>query len=177
MQILLEVAKERKMVETLRGKNVRVSKVVPTQGRRRRGQVAEEVSAYTLNASKSFAIRHICYHASMVPKGIIGIFDANKTMDVMSVTNSQEKVGEVNLRAVIYKLKLRDDSSLVGGVHQAAAMSTMDVVVGNTEEAGKMIEIDNCAQIWGRVQTCAQKGTATASIRDARTSNEQQLLV
>ena len=49
----------------------------------------------------------------------------------------------MNLRAVLYKLKLRDDSPLVGEVHQAAAMSPVDVVVGNTEEAGKMIETMN----------------------------------
>ena len=60
------------MAEALWGKNARVSKVVPTQGRRRRGQATEEVSAYTLNANKSYAIRHICYHGSMVPKEIIG---------------------------------------------------------------------------------------------------------
>ena len=79
----------------------------------------------------------------MVPKGITGIFDVDKTMDVMSVTNPQEKLGEANLRAVLYKLKLRDDSSLMGEVHQAVAMSPVDVVVGNTEEACKMIEMTN----------------------------------
>ena len=53
--------------------------------------MVEEASSYTLNANRSYAIRHICYHASMVPKGITGIFDVNKMMDVMSVTNPQEK--------------------------------------------------------------------------------------
>ena len=43
----------------------------------------------------------------------------------------------MNLRAVFYKLKLRDDSSLVGEVHQAVAMSLVHVVVGNIEEVGK----------------------------------------
>ena len=81
------------MVETLWGKNTRVSKVVPTQDRRRRGQAIEEASAYTLNTNKSFAIWHICYHTSMVPKEIIGIFDVDKMMDIMSVSNPQEKVG------------------------------------------------------------------------------------
>ena len=131
------------MVEALWGKNARVSKVVPTQGWRRIGQATEEISAYTLNANKSYAIRHICYHASMVPKGIVGIFDADKTLDIMSVSNLQERVGELNLRDVLYKLKLSDDSSFLGEVHQAAAMSPLDVVEGNTEEAGKMIEIMN----------------------------------
>ena len=125
------------MVEALWGKNARVSKVVATQGRRRRGQKPEEVSAYTLNANKSYAIRHICYHASMTSKGIVGIFDVDKKIDVMSVTNPQEKVGECNLRDVLYRLKLSDGSSLVGEVHQAAVMSSVDVVVGNTEEAEK----------------------------------------
>ena len=142
VQTLLEAAKY-KMVEALWGRNVRVSKVVPTQGRRRRDQAIEEVSAYTLNANKTFAMRHICYHASMVPKGIVGILDVNKILDIMFVSNPQEKVGEVNLRDVLYKLRLSDDSSLVGEVHQAAAMSPVDVVVGNTEEAGKMIEMMN----------------------------------
>ena len=85
----------------------------------------------------------ICYHASMVPKGILGILDVYKMLDIMSVSNPQEKVGEMNLRDVLYKLRLSDDSSLVGEVHQAAAMSPVDVVVGNTEEAGQMIEMMN----------------------------------
>ena len=79
------------MVEALWGKNARVSKVVPTQGRRRRGQKPEEVSAYTPNVNKSYAIRHICYHTSMVSKGIVGILDVDKKIDIMFVTNPQEK--------------------------------------------------------------------------------------
>ena len=128
------------MVEALWGKNARVSKVVPTRGRRRRGQRTEEVSAYTLNANESCTIRHICYHASMVSKKIVGIFDVDQKIDIMSVTNPQERLGECNLRDVLYKLKLSDGSSLVGEVHQAAVMSPVDVVVGNTEEAGKLIK-------------------------------------
>ena len=131
------------MVEALWGKNARVSKVVPTQGRRRRGQKPEEVSAYTLNANKSYAIRHICYHASMLSKGIVGILDVDKKIDMMPVTNPQERVGECNLGDVLYKLKLSDGSSLVGEVHQAAVMSPVDVVVGNTEEERKLIEMMN----------------------------------
>ena len=87
-------------------------------------------------------MKHICYGASMVSKGIMGIFDVDKTMDIMSITDPQEKV-EVTLRAVLYKLKLQDNSSVVGEVHQAAAMSPVDVVVGNMEEACKMIETTN----------------------------------
>ena len=131
------------MVDALWGKNTRVSKMVPTQGRRRRGQKPEEVSAYTLNANKSYAIRHICYHASMLSKGVVGIFDVDKKVEIMSVTNLQERVGSCNLRDVLYKLKLSDGSSLVGEVHQAAVMSRVNVVVGNTEEAGKLIEMMN----------------------------------
>merc|ERR1711966_539255 len=143
VQSLLEGAKDKKMVEALWGKNARVSKVVPTQGRRRRDHKPEEVSAYTLNANKSYAIRHICYHASMISKGILGILDVDKKADVMSVTNPQERVGECSLRDVLYRLTLSDGSSLVGGVHQAAAMHSVDIVVGNTEEAGKLVEMMN----------------------------------
>ena len=117
--------------------------MVPTQGRKRRGQKPEEVSAYTLNANKSYAIRHICYHASMISKGIVGIFDVDKKVDVMSVTSPQERVGECSLRDVLYRLTLSDGSTLVGEVHQAAMMCAVDVVVGNTEEAGKLVEMMN----------------------------------
>ena len=61
----------------------------------------------------------------------------------MSITNPQERVGSCNLRDVLYKLKLSDDSSLVGEVHQAAVMSLVNVVVGNTEEAEKLMEMMN----------------------------------
>ena len=117
--------------------------MVPTQGRKRRGQKPEEVSAYTLNANKSYAIRHICYHASMTSKGIVGIFDVDNKVDVMSVTNPQERVGECSLRDVLYRLTLSDGSTLVGEVHQAAVMCSVDVGVGNTEEAGKLVETMN----------------------------------
>lgn len=79
----------------------------------------------------------------MIPKGIVGIFDVDKKMDVMSVTNPQERVGQCSLRDVLYKLQLSDGSSLVGEVHQAAVMSAVDVVVGNTEEAEKLLEMMN----------------------------------
>ena len=72
-----------------------------------------------------------------MPKGIVGIFDVDKTIDIMSVSNPQEKVGDVNLRTVLYKLKLSDDFSLVEEFYQVAAMSPVDVVVGKTKEAGK----------------------------------------
>ena len=91
VQALFEVAKAQKMVETLWGKNVRISKVIPSKGRRRRGQVVEEVSSYTLDANKSYAMKHINYEASMVSTGIRGIVDVDKKMDIMSVTDPQEK--------------------------------------------------------------------------------------
>ena len=44
---------------------------------------------------------------------------------------------------MLYRLKLQDTSSLVGEVRQAAAMSPVDVLIGNTEEASKMVEMMN----------------------------------
>ena len=73
----------------------------------------------------------------------MGIFDVDKKVDVMSVTNPQERVGECSLRDVLYRLTLSDGSTLVGEVHQAAMMCSVDVVVGNTEEAGKLVEMMN----------------------------------
>ena len=103
----------------------------------------DEVGSHVLDKHKSFAMKHINYEASMVSTGIVGICDVDKKMDIMSVTDPDQKRGEMNLRAVLYNLKLQDEHSLVGEVHQAGPMSPVDVVVGNTEEASKMIEMMN----------------------------------
>ena len=60
VQTLFEVAKSQNMVDTKLGKNVRIriSKVFLSQGRRRRGQVVEKVSSYTLDANKNHARMH-----------------------------------------------------------------------------------------------------------------------
>ena len=79
----------------------------------------------------------------MVSKDIMDVFDVDKKMDILSITDPQEKNGGYTLRAVMYRLKLQDNSSLVGEVHQAAAMSPVDVVVRNTGEASKMIGMVN----------------------------------
>ena len=91
VQALFEMAKAQKMSETLWGKDVRISKVIPPQGRRRRDQVVEEISSYTLYANKSYAMKHICYEASMVSKGIMDIFDVDKKSGIVSITYPQGK--------------------------------------------------------------------------------------
>ena len=101
--------------------------------------MVEEVSAYTLDVNKSYSIRHINYGASRVSTGFMGIIGVDKKIDIMSITDPQIKKGEVTLRAVLYKLKLQDNSSLVGEMHQSSAMNPVDVVIGNTEQASKMI--------------------------------------
>ena len=66
-----------------------------------------------------------------------------KRLTSVCLSHTHKKKTETTLRAVLYRLKLQDNSSLVGEVHQAAAMSPVDVVIVNTEEASKMVEMMN----------------------------------
>ena len=65
--------------------------MIPTKGRRRRGQNVEEAGSHVLERHKSFAMRHIDYEASMVAAGIVGIYDVDKTVNIMPVTEPGKK--------------------------------------------------------------------------------------
>ena len=59
-----------------------------------------------MDKHKSYSARHINYHASMVSKGLAGILDVDKKVDITSESDPTEKVGEMSLRGVLYNLKM-----------------------------------------------------------------------
>ena len=71
----------------------------------------------------------------MTYKGVIGVFDIDKRVDIYSVTDIKEVVGTKNLRSVFYAMKMFDGIPLIAEIHQADPMMNVYVVVGKTEEA------------------------------------------
>ena len=75
----------------------------------------------------------------MTYKGVIGVFDINKRVDIYSVTDMAEVVRTTNLCSVFYAM----NTSLIAEIHQADPMMNVDVVVGNTEEAIACVDTFN----------------------------------
>ena len=76
----------------------------------------------------------------MVAKGLSGILDVDKKIDITSDSDPTEKVGEVSFRGVLYNLKMQDGHTLFGEIYQGGPMMNVDVVVGNTPTAETMVE-------------------------------------
>ena len=145
LQTLFEIAKKMKIVETFWGPEVKLSNVITKKKKsRRRGKNQEQDTGHAeLDAHRSYAIRHIDYQASMTYRGINGIFDIDKLVNVFSVSEPSKIVGKINLRGVLYSLKTMDDLPLFAEVHQASAMKSVDVVIGNSKEGVAMVEMMN----------------------------------
>ena len=79
----------------------------------------------------------------MTYKGVIGVFDIDKRVDIYSVTDIAEVVGTMNLRSVLYAMNMLDGNPLIAEIHQADPMMNADVVVGKTEEAGVCVDTFN----------------------------------
>ena len=75
--------------------------------------------------------------------GLNGIFDIDKLVNVFSVSEPSKTVGKTNLRGVLYSLKTMDDLPLFAEAHQASAMKSVDVVIGNFKEGVAMVEMMN----------------------------------
>jgi hypothetical protein len=143
IQELVRIAKARNLVEPCWGNNVRLSNVIAKKSRRKRGPADEDPGHHLLDKHKSYSARHINYHASMVSKGLAGILDIDKKVDITSESDPTEKVGEMSLRGVLYNLKMQDGHTLLGEIHQGGPMMNVDVVVGNTPGAERMVEMMN----------------------------------
>ena len=79
----------------------------------------------------------------MVAKGLVGILEVDKKVDIPSETDPIEKVGEMSLRGVLYNLKMQDGIALFGEIHQGGPMMNVDVVVGNTPTVETMVAMMN----------------------------------
>ena len=102
----MRIAKARNLVKPYCGNNVRLSNVIAKKSRRKRRSEEEDTGHHLLDKHKSYSARHINYHASMVSKGLAGILDVDKKIDITSETDPTEKVGEMSLRGVLYNLKM-----------------------------------------------------------------------
>ena len=84
-----------------------------------------------MDKHKFYSARHINCHASIVAKGLSGILDVDKKVDITSESDSTEKMGEMSLRGVLCNLKMQDGHTLFGERHQGGPMMNVGVVVGN----------------------------------------------
>ena len=74
-------------------------------------------ASHLLDKHTRYSARHINYHTSMVAKGLSGILDVDKKVDITSDSDPVEKVGEMSLRGVLYNLKLQDGHTLFGEIY------------------------------------------------------------
>ena len=79
----------------------------------------------------------------MTYKGVIGLFDIDKRVDIHSVTDITEVVGTMNLHLVFYAMNMLDGNPLIAEINQADPTMNVDVVVGKTEEAIACVDIFN----------------------------------
>ena len=121
------------------GSNIKLSNVIPAKSKRKRGPAVEEAGLHQLTKHENYAMKHTNYHANMIDIGLVSIIDVDAKVCVMSETDPTEKVGEMNLKGALYNA----GHSLFGEIHQAGPLMSVDVVVGNTSEADKTVEMMN----------------------------------
>ena len=145
VQALSDVVKCRDLVKTFWGMEVKLSKVIVKQRKtKRRGEdPVEDTGHQQLNRYRSYCIKHIDYNSSTTYMGVIGVFDIDKRVDIYSVNDIEEVVGNLNLRSVFYAMNMLDGNPLIAEIHQADPMMNVDVVVGNTEEAIACVNMFN----------------------------------
>ena len=80
-------------------------------------------------------MRHTNYNANMTTVGIIGIYDLDKEVKVFSESDAMKEVGMYSLRGALYTVKMSDGRTLFAELHQAGAMTHVDVVIGKTNKA------------------------------------------
>ena len=73
----------------------------------------EDTGHQQLERYRSYCIKHIDYNASMNYKGVIGVFDIDKRVDIYSVTDIAEVVGTMNLRSVFYAMNMLYGNALI----------------------------------------------------------------
>ena len=88
----------------------------------------EDPGHHLLDQHKSYYTRHINYHASMIAKRLAGVLDVDKKVDIYSETESSEKMVEMDIRGVLYNLKMQGEYTLFGGIYQGGPMMNVDAV-------------------------------------------------
>ena len=144
VQALVKIAKDDKLVEIYWDPNARLSNVIGQRGSKRRGTGEDETkSHFLLDKHKSYSKRHLCYQASMVVKGLEGIMDVDKYVPIYRAVDTSQVMAQMNLRGILYNMKMPNEHSLFAEVHQGGPMMSVDVVIGNTLAAEAMVEMIN----------------------------------
>ena len=76
----------------------------------------------------------------MTYKGVIGVLDIDKRVDIYSVTDIAEVVGTMNLCSVFYAMNMLEGNPLITEIHQADPMMNVDVVVGTSHTAAEVLD-------------------------------------
>ena len=134
LQDLIDVAKERKLVEKMWGKQAAISKPIITDKRDRK-----KTKAWEIANAKSYSKKHVNLQATMTAVGFSGLWDIDIEVPVYSVTEPTKELGRLTARQVLYsQLKLPDGHSLFADIHQEQAMADVEAVVPRTPDAETM---------------------------------------
>ena len=145
MHELINIAKDGGMVRRYFGKSAAAAIVVEKAKKGgRKGSGEADMSKYDLAAVASWSKNHINYQANTMYDGVRGILDLDRAFEVHSVTEPDKVVARVTLRSIMYnRIKMEGDLPLFLEIHQGRPMMPVDVVVGNCEEAERMLLMIN----------------------------------
>ena len=88
-----------------------------------------------LDNFQRYYIIHIAYQTSMTYKSLGGVFEVDRIGNVYLAIDTAKVVCTINVRAVLYAMKMLDGRPLFVEIHQLAPIMNVNVVVGKTEEA------------------------------------------
>ena len=143
MHDIIRIAKDFGLVTKYFGRGVKAAIVVEKSKKGRKGDGEVDMSKYDLAAVAAWSRDHINYQANTMYDGIRGILNVDQEVEVQSVANAEEAVGKVSLRTLLYKKVKMGEYPLFLEIHQGAPMMPVDVVVGNCEEAERMMLMIN----------------------------------
>lgn len=134
LQALMQIAKDRNLVEPMWGKQVRPSNAIVTKR-----EDKDRTRSWQITNVKSYTKRHVNYHASMTSVGFPGVWDLDREIPFYNVAHPEQIEGYLNLRLVFYtQLKLEDGHSLIAEIHQEHAMADVEAVIPDTPAAETM---------------------------------------
>ena len=134
LQTLMQIAKDRNLVEPMWGKQVRPSNVIVTKK-----EDKDRTRSWQIGNVKSYTKRHVNYHSSMTSVGFPGVWDLDKDIPFYNVAHPEQIEGYLSLRVVFYtQLKLEDGHSLIAEIHQEHAMADVEAVIPDTPAAETM---------------------------------------
>ena len=135
LQALMQIAKDRNLVEPMWGKQVKPSNVIVTKK-----EDKDRTRSWQINNVKSYTKRHVNYHASMTTVGFPGVWDLDKEVPFYNVNDPTQIEGYLSLRVVFYKqMKLEDGHSLIAEIHQEHAMADVEAVIPDIPAAETMV--------------------------------------